>query len=166
MFPGSNIIPCPHGRVTLCARISSTCNRKWSLVKVKFLQALISRSNHLHPVNIMGFAMRTAVPFELMTDIVWESSSTEYSRFIHIIPKASYSIVYQAFIQGSPPSANFGVGEVRKLTATRPYKSFHKIIIPASAEVIILLTLLKYPILIVDLDSRIDHNYGLKAISR
>ncbi len=114
----------------------------------------------------MGFTMRAAVPLKLMTHIIRESSATEDCRFVHIIPKARHPIIDKSFVQGSPPGTDLGVGEVRKLTATRPYKSFHKIIIPPSAEIIVFLALLKYPILIVDLDSRINHHDSLEAISR
>ncbi|MCY1518040.1 hypothetical protein D9M68_527460 [compost metagenome] len=110
--------------------------------------------------------MGTPVTFKIMAHIIRESTGPKNCRFIHIIPKSGHPEVQQLFIQASPPFAHFGVGEIRKLAAARPYMAFHKIIIAAAAKIIILFPLFEDPVVIIDLYPRIDHHHGLHPYSR
>src|SRR5690606_29158682 len=125
---------------------------------------IIGRTHHLHTINIMCFTVRTTMAFKLMPYIVRESSSSKYRWLIHVIPKSCNAIFYQTFVQSTPPRPDLRICKIWELTSSRPYKTFHKVIIPPTAEIIVLLALLENPIAIIHLDPGINHHHSFKAI--
>src|SRR5690606_16803471 len=104
------------------------------------------------------------ITLRVVTHIVRDSAATKYSRFVHIVPKSGDTILDQSFIQCSPPFPNFGIGIIRELTTTRPYKAFHEVIVAPAAKVFVVLPLFEHPIIRIHLYPRIDHYYGFKTI--
>src|SRR5690606_6612501 len=102
--------------------------------------------------------------FKLMHYFFRESSSSKYRWLIHVLQKSCNALLNQTFVQSTPPRPYLRICKIWELTSSRPYKAFHKVIIPPTAEIIVLLTLLENPIAIIHLDPWINHHHSFKAI--
>ncbi|MNV33330.1 hypothetical protein D3C71_1246950 [compost metagenome] len=60
--------------------------------------------------------------------------------------------------------ANLRIGKIRKLTTSGPHKSFHKIIVPSTTKIFIFFPFPEHPVVLINLNTRIDHHHGFKTI--
>src|SRR6185437_15134785 len=121
---------------------------------------------HLHAINIVRFAVRSAMSVVLVPHVIGESTGAKYRRLVHIIPNACNTYLYQFVKQTGPPLADFGGGNIRELATAWPHMALHKIIIAAPAKIPVLLPLLKYRVIIIHAYPGVNDHNSFKAIRR
>src|SRR6478735_583049 len=101
-----------------------------------------------------------------MPYIIWEGARAKNSGLIHVVPDPGDTKFYEFFVKPSPPFPHLRIGKIRKLAASGPYMTFHIIIVTATAEIIVLFTFLKDPVIVVYLYARIYHDNRFKTNGR
>src|SRR5690606_37554093 len=74
--------------------------------------------------------------------------------------------LHKPFKKPAPPLPYFRIGEIRKLASARPYIAFHKVVVAAAAEEMVFFAFAEYPVVVVDLDARVDDHYRTETVVR
>src|SRR5476649_305781 len=95
MFPAGYVIARPNGRETLYTRITRAGYGERAFVLHDGAQPLVRCPYHLHAVNIVSLAVRSAETVVLMPHVIRKGTCAKNCRLVHIVPYTGNAHLYQ-----------------------------------------------------------------------
>ena len=165
--PGAFVVARPRGGVALHARPARAREEDGALVRLQREEAVVAGARHLHPVEVVRFAVVAAAPFETVADDVGQRAGCrlcEGGGFVHIVPEAFDAGIDKGFVELSPPCPCARRGEIGEGTQAGPDGGVVDVTVGRLAEVTVRQAVLVDGVLWVFLDRRIDDGDEFDAL--
>ncbi|MMZ61091.1 hypothetical protein D1872_232210 [compost metagenome] len=122
MLPVTPIISGPYCGISLNPGIPCSCHHKWPFSLKQLLHSFIGCLAHKQAVYVVHFSMcfRMAVIPVNHVGIHRFRRRIKYTRFIHIIPYSTDSVIYIKLMKCSPPFTSTFIRKIREYAWTRP----------------------------------------------